>query len=35
LGHSTPTVTMSTYAHWIQSQDAASAERLERLISGT
>jgi integrase len=35
LGHSTPTVTMSTYAHWIQSQDAASAERLERLISST
>jgi integrase len=35
LGHSTPAVTMSTYAHWIQSQDAASAERLERLISST
>jgi integrase len=34
LGHSTPTVTMATYAHWVQSQDRASADRLERLIGG-
>ena len=34
LGHSSPAVTLSVYAHWIPSQDQASADIIGRLLHG-
>jgi integrase len=34
LGHGSPTVTLSTYAHWVRQDEGAAAAALERFAAG-